>query len=183
MLLNRIRSALRRSKTNTRQTPVSTPVHLIKVAPATKKKRANSNWITKWAYKPGTKEIDWGKVISTPIAIIGLAWFMIRAEKRQQKEAWELKNFPRYTIGVTIDTHRTRGTKYVDYMYSANGLHYKRNERYPSYNDNINVSGGRYFVKFSAKDASNAEMLFDHPVPYNIPAAPDSGWTSVPAGN
>jgi len=64
-MLRGIRAALCRSKTTTGQTPGSAPVRLIEVDPAIQKKRATPSWITRWAYKPDRKEIDFGKVIST----------------------------------------------------------------------------------------------------------------------
>ena len=180
-MLSRIRAALRKSKVNTGQEPGSTPVRLIKIA-AADKKRAKPSWIIKWAYKPGGKEIDREKLISIPIFLIGFACLILYLQARRRKREQELKDFPRYTIGVTFDTHRTKGTKYVDYEYYVNGLHYKGSEYYPSDNDSINVPGGRYFVKFSAKDATNAQILFDHRVPYSVNDVPDAGLTKLPDG-
>jgi hypothetical protein len=168
MLRARIRAALRKSKTTTGQLPGSVPVRLIMIDPPGNHR------------KSGNFSIDTEKLISTLVVIAIFVVVVIFNEARLRRKALELKNFPRYTIGITLQSRKTRSGRYVDYKYYVHGSRYIGIDPYPFAVDSINVSGGRYFVKYSARNPGNAKMLFDHPVADSIADAPDSGWTSPP---
>lgn len=136
------------------------------------------SWWHFFIYRPGSKNIYWEKIISSSIVIIGFVIWIFLSQKSLGKLKEERNAFGRYTIGITTGSHKNiRGSRAIDYLFKVNG-----NEISDSYSWNwpAITKGGRYYIKFSSKDPSNSEILFDHPVPENIRNSPDSGWNYMP---
>lgn len=132
-------------------------------------------------YKPNTNKVYWEKIISVIIVGSGLLIFVIYNQRKINKKADLLAGSPRYTIGYTIDHHNNvHGSRTVDYVYYISGKKYENWEHYFTSNAGVSTEGGRYFVKFYSKDASNAKMLLGCPVPSYIKDAPIQGWTQMP---
>jgi hypothetical protein len=111
----------------------------------------------------------------TLIVVLLLFGFMIVYSIRR---SYLLSHYERYTIGTTVNTFYTvPATKHVTYTYKMNYKYYKEDDYY---NFNSKVPGGRYYVRFSAKNPNVSEILQDQPVPDSIKAAPPAGWSKIP---
>jgi hypothetical protein len=136
------------------------------------------SWWHFFIYKPDSKDIYWEKIISSLIVITGFFIWICFNQKDLKEFKEERDAFGRYTIGVTTGSHQNvRGSRVIDYIFKANGL--EISDSY-SWNWPVTAKGGRYYIKYSSKNPSNSEILFDHPMPADIISSPDSSWNYMP---
>ncbi len=84
----------------------------------------------------------------------------------------------RFTIGTTIKSDTSDYGRTVYYYYYVNNEQIKGAITLPRMD--VKVPGGRYFVKYNARDKYMAELLKSHPVPDNISDVPADGWDKEP---
>lgn len=133
-------------------------------------------------YKSGTKELHWGKVISSLFVLVALLVFIIYNNSRLNRRNKERLENRKYTIGVTGERHHNiKSSKpTVEFYYTVLGKKYKGNQDIDAtYEKTVVVNGGRYFVEFSSTDPSNSKLLLGELVPASIQSAPDSGWIDI----
>lgn len=139
-------------------------------------------WWHLFIYKPNTKEIYWGKIIPSIVVLLGFGIFIFLNNKRIDKLTDERNQSARYTIGITTAGHNNiKGSLVIDYRFHFLGSDYTNSNTTKSWLINKPITqGGRYYIQFAYNNPSNAEMLFQYPVPDSIVNAPDSGWTHLP---
>ncbi|MCC6815706.1 MAG: hypothetical protein IT267_04790 [Saprospiraceae bacterium] len=99
-------------------------------------------------------------VSCTILAILSIVLFFVVSA--YQIEASLLKN-PEYVIGVTIGTCNVfaRGEG-IEFEYEVNGQKYRNcNTYYPILIDSIEIKGGKYSVRYSAKYPDKGRMVFN----------------------
>lgn len=135
-------------------------------------------WVNKFIYKPNSNEIYWGKIIPSFAVIFGFSVVVHFTNIRVRNQKKERDAFKRYTIGTTITDHNNiKGGMVVDYEYFFDRSKYVKSISTSKWLiDRPNTHGARYYVRFAYTDPSNAEMLFNRPVPDSIINSPDSGW-------
>ena len=136
-------------------------------------------------YKPNGKSLNLWRITMT-LAYIGLGVYAISQYFSDNRLQAERDNNPRYTVGTTTDYYTSKRRPFrstnVNFIYSISGNKYSGLAVISWLGDrgSINKKGGRYFVKFASNNPSNAEILFDSPVPNYSTNIPDTGWVEIP---
>ena len=143
------------------------------------------NILLKWwyffLYKPDSKDIYWEKIISSTVVVIGFGIFVLFNNKRVDKLIIERNQYARFTIGFVLGTTITKsGHDIVDYKYKYEGILYKKDDSWIGSSFNLPNIGSRYYVQYASNNPSNAEMLFQYPIPDSLQEVPDSGWVNMP---
>lgn len=133
-------------------------------------------------YRDGTKELHWGKIISSIVVVIALIAFLIYKNADMDRKKKDRLANRRYTIGITGKRHHNIKSSQptVEFYYTVLRKEYKDIEHIDAqYEKTAVANGGRYFVEFSSKDPSNSKLLLGQPVPASIQSSPDSGWVDI----
>lgn len=130
---------------------------------------------------PRTRIVHWANVISMLVVIVGIVILGIYSYYQDRTLQKERDRNAQYTIGLTKGRHKkTRNSRaFVYYYYVYQGKVYLEKEYCPSTRSIISEDG-RYYVKFSYRDPTNAELLLDYPVPYSVKKSPYGGWRHIP---
>jgi len=84
----------------------------------------------------------------------------------------------RYTIGVTIETHKPpKGGTVIRYSVLVNNEQVNSSANYTK---GVTVPGGRYLVKYLPSHPSVSNIYFDCPIPEEIKEVPPEGWGKPP---
>jgi Ni,Fe-hydrogenase I cytochrome b subunit len=137
--------------------------------------------IDEFFFIPGTRNIHWVKIISISVLTITLVTLGRYGCKRDRALKKERDQNAEYTIGITKGRHKNirNASAFVYYYYAYQGEVYKRKQYFP-FTRSIKSENGRYYVKFSYKDPTNAELLLDYPVPDSVKKSPYGGWQHLP---
>jgi hypothetical protein len=93
---------------------------------------------------------------------------------------YQVDHYACYTIAITTRRLVTaKNGPEIEFIYHALGRDYK-GYGYDVEKYHIRYPNARYFVKYSNKNPSACEILWDSPVPDSIRIAPDSGWKELP---
>ncbi|NIG55829.1 hypothetical protein [Chitinophaga sp. Cy-1792] len=138
-------------------------------------------YLLSFFYKENSNEIYWEKVkfvIITVAIFLVFVFFNLNRLSRLKKDR---NGYAHYTIGYTTGRYKNIRSPNpgVSYVYYVNGLKYSRYQSYPMDMD-IVTEDGKYFVLFSEKDPSNAEILLRFKVPINTGKPPAAGWSALP---
>lgn len=130
-------------------------------------------------YKDGTKELHWGKIVSSIVFVLILLGIGLCNRSNRLKLEAQRSNKDRYTIGVTGTLHHNVRSSQpnIQYYYTVLGRKYSSSEDVDAqFEIAVVADGGHYFVEFATEDPGNSKLLLGQPVPSSITYSPDSGW-------
>lgn len=134
-------------------------------------------------YKDGTRELHYGKIVSSIVFIILL--ISIGLCNRSKKTALKNERLAdkRYIIGIIERKYQNFRSSQpsVKYYFKVLGKEYSDFEPVSAdIEESITSGNARYYVEFSAKNPSNNKLLLNRPVPDSIKKSPLSGWSFTP---
>lgn len=89
-------------------------------------------------------------------------------------QSFELTATGRYTVATTTG----QNGKFVEFKLNVHEQEY--NSSYPIQKYDVEINGGRYFVKYLPSDPTVCEALWDKPVPECINNPDPEGWVKIP---
>jgi hypothetical protein len=108
--------------------------------------------------------------------IFGLIVLALIGKNVFEKKSLEKES--RYTIGeITNFEPKSRAGYRIDFKYEVQGKEYKAFGGI--YENNKEIVGKKFFIKYSPNNPKNCQILLDKPVPDNIKNAPTEGWTEI----